>query len=54
MHCMSVSLGPGRRGAGHRVGSSAGHVDARRCRITDVVVNEIESDPFNYYYVARK
>ena len=54
MHCMGVSLGLDGAGLG-----SAGVTSwPRRCLLTpafgDVTVHEIESDPINNYYIARK
>ena len=54
MHCMERVAGVGRRRAGHGMGQPAGHVDADRCGFSEVAVREIESDPINYYHVARK
>ena len=54
MHCMSVSLGLDGAGSA-RCGAGSSR---SRCSPTpassDVSVSEIESDPFNNYYIARK
>ena len=47
--------GARRRRARHGVGQAARDVDACRCRLRRCDgPSEIESDPINYYYVARK
>ena len=46
--------GTRRRRARHGVGPAAGHVELADAGFGDVQVREVESDPLNYYYVARK
>jgi hypothetical protein len=54
MHCMSVSLGLDGAGLdtvwGRQLATSSWPTQA----CGDVQVREVESDPLNYYYVARK
>ena len=54
MHCMSVSLGLDGAGLGTVWGRQLATSMLAHAGFTDVAVNEIESDPLNYYYVARK
>ena len=54
MHCMSVSLGLDGAGLGTVWGRQLATSMLANAGFTDVAVNEIESDPLNYYYVARK
>jgi ubiquinone/menaquinone biosynthesis C-methylase UbiE len=54
MHCMSVSLGLGGAGLGTCWGSQLAESMLADAGFADVTVDEIESDPFNNYYVARK
>jgi 2-polyprenyl-3-methyl-5-hydroxy-6-metoxy-1,4-benzoquinol methylase len=54
MHCMSVSLGLGGDGLGTAWGRQLAVSMLEAAGFTEVDVKEIESDPFNYYYVARK
>ncbi|MCG7595881.1 class I SAM-dependent methyltransferase [Mycobacterium sp. PSTR-4-N] len=54
MHCMSVSLGLGGDGLGTCWGRELALSTLRDAGFTDATVREIESDPINYYYVARK
>jgi SAM-dependent methyltransferase len=54
MHCMSVSLGLDGAGLGTCWGRQLATSMLTDAGFTDVVVREIESDPLNYYYIARK
>lgn len=54
MHCMSVSLGLGGAGLGTVWGRQLAETMLADAGFRDVAVREIESDVFNYYYVARK
>ena len=54
MHCMSVSLGLDGAGLGTCWGSQLAESMLADAGFGDVTVNEIESDPFNNYYIARK
>jgi SAM-dependent methyltransferase len=54
MHCMSVSLGLDGAGLGTCWGRQLATSMLADAGFTDVKVAEIESDPLNYYYVARK
>jgi SAM-dependent methyltransferase len=54
MHCMSVSLGLGGAGLGTVWGRQLAEAMLADAGFTDVRVSEIESDPFNNYYIARK
>jgi SAM-dependent methyltransferase len=54
MHCMSVSLGLDGDGLGTVWGKQLATSMLADAGFRDVPVREIESDPFNYYYVARK
>jgi 2-polyprenyl-3-methyl-5-hydroxy-6-metoxy-1,4-benzoquinol methylase len=54
MHCMSVSLGLDGVGLGTVWGRQLATSMLADAGFPDVAVHEIESDPFNYYYVARK
>jgi SAM-dependent methyltransferase len=54
MHCMSVSLGLDGAGLGTVWGRQLATAMLADAGFTDVHVNEIESDPLNYYYTARK
>ncbi len=54
MHCMSVSLGLDGAGLGTVWGRQLATSMLADVGFTDVQVNEIETDPLNYYYVARK
>lgn len=54
MHCMSVSLGLDGAGLGTVWGSQRATSMLSDAGFSDVAVREIESDPINYYYVARK
>jgi SAM-dependent methyltransferase len=53
VHCMSVSLGQGGDGLGTVWGVQTAERMVREAGFTDVVVNELEQDPFNAYFVAR-
>jgi SAM-dependent methyltransferase len=53
VHCMSVSLGQGGEGLGTVWGVQTAERMVREAGFTDVVVNELEEDPFNAYFVAR-
>jgi SAM-dependent methyltransferase len=54
MHCMSVSLGLDGEGLGTVWGKQLATSMLSDAGFTDVQVREIESDPINYYYIARK
>lgn len=54
MHCMSVSLGLGGDGLGTCWGRQLATSMLADAGFGDVTVREIESDAFNYYYIARK
>ena len=54
MHCMSVSLGLDGDGLGTVWGQQLATSMLADAGFVDVQVREIESDPINYYYVARK
>ena len=54
MHCMSVSLGLDGDGLGTAWGRQLATSMLADAGFGDVQVREIESDPINFYYVARK
>ncbi|MDT5283309.1 MAG: hypothetical protein QOJ20_4504 [Mycobacterium sp.] len=54
MHCMSVSLGLDGDGLGMCWGQQLATSMLADAGFPDVTVNEIESDPINNYYIARK
>ena len=54
MHCMSVSLGLDGVGLGTVWGQQLATSMLADAGFTDVTIHEIVTDPFNYYYVARK
>jgi 2-polyprenyl-3-methyl-5-hydroxy-6-metoxy-1,4-benzoquinol methylase len=54
MHCMSVSLGLDGDGLGTAWGRQLATSMLADAGFTDVAVREVESDPINFYYVARK
>jgi 2-polyprenyl-3-methyl-5-hydroxy-6-metoxy-1,4-benzoquinol methylase len=54
MHCMSVSLGLDGDGLGTCWGQQLATSMLADAGFPDVTVNEIESDPINNYYIARK
>ena len=54
MHCMSVSLGLDGDGLGTVWGRQLAESMLADAGFGDVTVSEIESDPFNNYYIARK
>lgn len=54
MHCMSVSLGLDGAGLGAGWGRQLATSMLAEAGFTDVAVNEVETEPFNLYYVARK
>jgi 2-polyprenyl-3-methyl-5-hydroxy-6-metoxy-1,4-benzoquinol methylase len=54
MHCMSVSLAFGGAGLGTVWGRQLALKMLGDAGFTDVRVEEIETDPINYYYVAHK
>ncbi|GEL20764.1 class I SAM-dependent methyltransferase [Pseudonocardia asaccharolytica] len=54
MHCMSVSLGLDGAGLGTGWGHQLASSMLAGAGFTDVKVNEVEAEPFNLYYVARK
>lgn len=53
MHCMSVSLGQGGVGLGTVWGRQLAERMVREAGFTEVVVHDLEDDPFNAYFVAR-
>jgi SAM-dependent methyltransferase len=54
MHCMSVSLGLDGAGLGTCWGRQLATSMLADAGFGEVTVSEIESDPFNNYYIARK
>jgi len=54
MHCMSVSLGFGGAGLGTAWGRQLATSMLADAGFGDVRIEEVESDPLNYYYIARK
>jgi 2-polyprenyl-3-methyl-5-hydroxy-6-metoxy-1,4-benzoquinol methylase len=54
MHCMSVSLGLDGAGLGTCWGRQLATSMLADAGFDDVTVHEIDSDPFNNYYIARK
>lgn len=54
MHCMTVSLAQGGAGLGTVWGRQTAVRMLEEAGLTDVEVNEVRTDPFNYFYVARK
>jgi SAM-dependent methyltransferase len=54
MHCMSVSLGLDGAGLGTVWGRQLAMAMLADAGFAEVEVSEIDSDPLNYYYVARK
>ena len=54
MHCMSVSLALDGAGLGTVWGRQLAESMLADAGFADVTVSEIESDPFNNYYIARK
>jgi SAM-dependent methyltransferase len=54
MHCMSVSLGLDGDGLGTCWGRQLATSMLADAGFADVTVREIDSDPLNYYYIARK
>jgi len=54
MHCMSVSLALDGDGLGTVWGRQLATSMLGDAGFTDVAVHELESDPINFYYVARK
>ncbi|HET6736211.1 class I SAM-dependent methyltransferase [Mycobacterium sp.] len=54
MHCMSVSLGLDGAGLGTCWGRQLATSMLADAGFGDVTVHEIDSDPFNNYYIARK
>ena len=53
VHCMSVSLGQGGDGLGTVWGIQTAERMIREAGFSDVVVHDLEADPFNAYFVAR-
>lgn len=53
MHCMSVSLGQGGVGLGTVWGRQTAEQMVREAGFAEVVVHDLEEDPFNAYFVAR-
>lgn len=54
MHCMTVSLAHGGAGLGTVWGRQTAVRMLEEAGLADVEVNEVRTDPFNYFYVARK
>jgi SAM-dependent methyltransferase len=54
MHCMSVSLGLGGAGLGAVWGRQTATAMLEAAGFRDIRVSEIDSDPINEYYVARR
>jgi 2-polyprenyl-3-methyl-5-hydroxy-6-metoxy-1,4-benzoquinol methylase len=54
MHCMTVSLALDGAGLGAAWGSQLATSMLADAGFGDVEVTEVESDPVNYYYIARK
>jgi len=54
MHCMTVSLAEGGTGLGNMWGHQLAVSMIEEAGFTDVSVQEVEGDAFNFYYVARK
>jgi hypothetical protein len=54
MHCMTVSLALGGAGLGTAWGTQLATSMLADAGFADVQVAEIESDPINNYYIARK
>lgn len=54
MHCMTVSLSQGGAGLGAVWGRQTAVRMLEEAGLVDVEVNEVRTDPFNYFYVARK
>ena len=54
MHCMTVSLAQGGVGLGTVWGRQTAVRMLQDAGLVDVEVKEVRTDPFNYYYVARK
>ncbi len=52
VHCMSVSLGQGGDGLGTVWGVQTAERMLREAGFTEVVVHDVETDPFNAYFVA--
>jgi SAM-dependent methyltransferase len=53
VHCMSVSLGQGGAGLGTVWGVQTAERMLREAGFSEVVVHDVEADPFNAYFVAR-
>lgn len=53
VHCMSVSLGQGGDGLGTVWGVQTAERMVREAGFSDVVVHDLDGDPFNAYFVAR-
>lgn len=53
VHCMSVSLGQGGAGLGTVWGVQTAERMLRDAGFSEVVVHDVEADPFNAYFVAR-
>ena len=54
MHCMAVSLAFDGAGLGTVWGRQLATSMQAEAGFGDVAVREVESDPINYYYIARK
>ncbi|TNM36202.1 class I SAM-dependent methyltransferase [Nocardioides albidus] len=54
MHCMTVSLAHGGAGLGTVWGRQTAVRMLEEAGLVDVDVREVRTDPFNYFYVARK
>jgi SAM-dependent methyltransferase len=53
VHCMAVSLGQGGDGLGTVWGVQTAERMLREAGFSEVVVHDVETDPFNAYFVAR-
>jgi 2-polyprenyl-3-methyl-5-hydroxy-6-metoxy-1,4-benzoquinol methylase len=54
MHCVPVSLGQGGEGLGTAWGEQRARELLRQAGFTHIDVTQIESDPFNNYYIASR
>jgi SAM-dependent methyltransferase len=54
MHCMTVSLAEGGMGLGAAWGRELALAMLAHAGFTDVRVEDVEGDPINHYYIARK
>ena len=54
MHCMTVSLARNGEGLGAMWGEQKALELLAEAGFTDVTVKQVEGDPFNNFYIARK